>query len=97
MALRLLCDREAEIEAFVPRQYWTVHAELAAADGVPFPATLCRLDGMEIGEAGLATGTIAENAANRIRESALTVNGGGNMYRGGGAKMYHGLGGSLSA
>ncbi len=26
-----------------------------------------------------------------------SVNGGGNMYRGGGAKMYHGLGGSLSA
>ena len=73
VALRLLCDREAEIEAFVPRQYWTVHAELAAADGVLFPATLCRLDGMEIGEAGLATGTIAENAANRIRESPFTV------------------------
>ena len=73
VALRLLCGREAEIEAFVPRQYWTVHAELAAADGVRFPATLCRLDGMEIGETGLATGTIAENAANRIRESALTV------------------------
>ena len=73
VALRLLCGREAEIEAFVPRQYWTVHAELAAADGVPFPATLCRLDGMEIGEAGLATGTIAEYAANRIRESAFTV------------------------
>ena len=51
----LLCDREAEIEAFVPRQYWTVHAELAAANGVPFPATLCRLDGMEIGKAVLAT------------------------------------------
>ena len=73
VALRLLCDREAGIEAFVPRQYWTVHAELAAADGVPFPATLCRIDGMEIGEAGLATGTIAEYAANRIRESAFTV------------------------
>ena len=29
--------------------------------------------------------------------AALAVNGGGNMYRGGGAKMYHGLGGSLSA
>ena len=28
---------------------------------------------------------------------AESVNGGGNMYRGGGAKMYHGLGGSLSA
>ena len=29
--------------------------------------------------------------------SGRSVNGGGNMYRGGGAKMYHGLGGSLSA
>ena len=73
VALRLLCDREAEIEAFVPRQYWTVHAELAAADGVPFPATLCRLDGMEIGEAGLATAWTAEDAAARIGESRLAV------------------------
>ena len=31
------------------------------------------------------------------RRSRRCVNGGGNMYRGGGAKMYHGLGGSLSA
>ena len=32
-----------------------------------------------------------------IRKSYRIVNGGGNMYRRGGAKMYHGLGGSLSA
>ena len=32
-----------------------------------------------------------------VRRPILTVNGGGNMYRRGGAKMYHGLGGSLSA
>ena len=31
-----------------------------------------------------------------IPRTLLGVNGGGNMYRGGGAKMYHGLGGSLS-
>ena len=36
-------------------------------------------------------------ASVRTRESLSDVNGGGNMYRGGGAKMYHGLGGSLSA
>ena len=36
--------------------------------------------------------------ANGIDEAeAGDVNGGGNMYRRGGAKMYHGLGGSLSA
>ena len=73
VALRLLCEREAEIEAFVPRQYRTVHAELAAADGVPFPATLCRVDGMEIGEAGIGTARTAEDAAARIREARFAV------------------------
>ena len=73
VALRLVCEREAEIEAFVPRQYRTVHAELAAADGVRFPAILCRLDGMEIGDAGLAAARTAEDAAARIGESRLTV------------------------
>ena len=73
VALRLLCDREAEIEAFAPPQSWTVHAELAAADGVAFAASLVRLDGMEIGEAGLATARTAEDAAARIREARLAV------------------------
>ena len=73
VALRLVCDREAEIEAFVPRQYRTVHAELAAADGAAFPATLVRLDGTEIGEAGFATARTAEAAAARIGESRLAV------------------------
>ena len=73
VALRLVCEREAEIEAFAPRRYRTVHAELAAADGVAFPATLVRLDGTEIGEAGLATAGTAEEAAARIREARLAV------------------------
>ena len=73
VALRLVCDREAEIEAFVPRQSWTVHAELAAADGVPFPATLCRLDGSAVGEEGLAMEELAQEAAKRIGESRLAV------------------------
>lgn len=35
VALRLVCEREAEIEAFVPVDYWTLGAELAAARGQP--------------------------------------------------------------
>ena len=73
VALRLVCEREAEIEAFAPRHYRTVHAELAAADGAAFPATLVRLDGKEIGEAGLATTGTAEDAAARIGEARLAV------------------------
>ena len=29
VALRLICEREAEMEAFIPEEYWTVEAELA--------------------------------------------------------------------
>ena len=48
VALRLICEREAGIEAFVPRQYWTVEAEAAAGRTVfGFAATLVRLDGTD--------------------------------------------------
>ena len=53
VALRLICEREAGIEAFVPRRYWTVEAEAAGKDGIGFAATLVRLDGTAIGEAGI--------------------------------------------
>lgn len=29
VALRMICEREAEIEAFVPQEYWSIHAELS--------------------------------------------------------------------
>ena len=69
VALRLICEREAGIEAFVPRQCWTVEAEAAAEDGVPFAATLVRLDGTAIGETGMTEEAAARDAARRIREA----------------------------
>ena len=69
VALHLICEREAGIEAFVPRQYWTVEAEAAAGDGVPFAATLVRLDGTAIGETGMEEEAAARDAARRIREA----------------------------
>ena len=46
---------------------------------------------------GTAAGSEALAVEYRTVGSLKPVNGGGNMYRRGGAKMYHGLGGSLSA
>jgi DNA topoisomerase-1 len=47
VALRLVVDREKEIRAFVPEEYWTITAELARRDGVGpgFPAKLVRVNG----------------------------------------------------
>ena len=40
---------------------------------------------------------VEQRAGEALAGEDRRVNGGGNMYRGGGAKMYHGLGGSFSA
>jgi DNA topoisomerase I len=42
VALKLICDREREIEAFVPEEYWHITARLAAALPPEFDARLVR-------------------------------------------------------
>ena len=73
VALRLVCEREAEIEAFVPREYWTVEAGVMADAGGTFTVELCGLDGAEAGRLALETGSMAEAAAARIRTARFTV------------------------
>ncbi|WP_448576386.1 type I DNA topoisomerase [Thermomicrobium sp.] len=50
VALRLVVDREREIQAFVPQEYWTIEVDLAplgngAQEPVPFAAALVRVRG----------------------------------------------------
>ena len=73
VALRLVCEREAEVEAFVERRYWTVEAEIALEDGARFRAELCGLDGNGIGEAGLASERMAMDAVERVRAGTFAV------------------------
>ena len=58
VAVRLVVDREREIEAFKAREYWSIGAVLQAAQGEAFPAELLRIDGkaLEIGDEETATG-----------------------------------------
>jgi DNA topoisomerase-1 len=48
VALRLVCDREREIEAFKPQEYWSVAAQLATPRGDSFEARLVGADGKKI-------------------------------------------------
>jgi DNA topoisomerase-1 len=48
VALRLICEREAEIEAFKPREYWTLEARFQTPAGAPFTARLTHLDGRKL-------------------------------------------------
>src|SRR5207245_10737331 len=48
VALRLIVERERDIRAFVPKEYWTIHALLAAGEPPAFEATLATSKGEDI-------------------------------------------------
>ncbi|MFD0987143.1 type I DNA topoisomerase [Methyloligella solikamskensis] len=48
VALRLVCDREMEIEAFKPQEYWSITTELATTQGETFKARLAAADGKKL-------------------------------------------------
>jgi len=68
VALRLIVEREREIEAFTPREYWSVQAQLKAASGHAFTARLTALNGSKLDRFALATEAAAE-AARRVVEA----------------------------
>ena len=73
VALRLLCVREAEIEAFEPEAYWTVDAAAMAARGGAFTARLARLDGEALGRGRVRGGAAAQRAVERIGAAVFHV------------------------
>jgi DNA topoisomerase-1 len=60
VALRLVCDREREIEAFVAREYWSLVALLATAADAAFEARLVGADGQKITRLDIGRGEEAE-------------------------------------
>ncbi len=62
VALRLVCEREAEIEAFVPNEYWTLEVDLTVASGETVRAKAVKRDGekLEIGSADEAESIVRE-------------------------------------
>jgi DNA topoisomerase I len=66
VALRLVCEREAEIEAFKPREYWSVEVEFATEAGQRFTARLTHLDGRRLDRFALDSEEKARAAAAAI-------------------------------
>jgi DNA topoisomerase-1 len=73
VCLRLIVEREMEIEAFRPREYWTVTAVLSTPRGQEFQARLTVLGGRKLDRFDLANETAAELAVQAIRSRDLKV------------------------
>jgi DNA topoisomerase I len=70
VALRLICEREAEIEAFRPREYWTIEVEFRTEAGERFIAHLSHLDGKKLDRFDLNSEENARAAADKILSAA---------------------------
>lgn len=73
VALRLICDRESEIEKFVSQEYWSIGARLKTVDGAPFMARLTHVAGNKLGKLDIPTQADAEAIKRRIESKALRI------------------------
>jgi DNA topoisomerase-1 len=73
VALRLICEREAEIEAFRAREYWTIEADFTTPRGAPFTARLTHLEGKKLEQFDLPDETSALRAKRRVQSARFHV------------------------
>ncbi|WP_171117524.1 type I DNA topoisomerase [Ruegeria sp. HKCCA5463] len=73
VCLRLIVEREMEIEAFKPVEYWSVRALFETPRGQTYEARLVTLAGKKLDKHDLANATQAELAVQAITSRALSV------------------------
>jgi DNA topoisomerase-1 len=72
VALRLICERELEIEAFKPQEYWSIEADFGAAAG-NFTARLVRLNGEKLDRLSIGEKGAAQKAVDAIKAGRFSV------------------------
>ncbi|MGD0563625.1 MAG: type I DNA topoisomerase [Roseiarcus sp.] len=73
VALRIVCDRELEIEKFVQREYWSIVAHLKTLADAPFTARLVGADGKKIARLDIGSGKEAEDFKAALETAKFTV------------------------
>lgn len=73
VALRLICEREAEIEIFKAEEYWSIEALMQTKEGKSFTSRLALLDGKKIEKMTINNQTAADAAVGRIKGGNYTV------------------------
>ncbi|MFZ1469768.1 MAG: type I DNA topoisomerase [Paracoccaceae bacterium] len=75
VCLRLIVEREMEIEAFKAQEYWTVKAVMRTPRGQEFETNLVTLGGKKLQKFDIPTATAAELAAQAVTSRTFTVAG----------------------
>ena len=75
-ALRLICEREDEIESFVAREYWTIEADCSKQEDTksqPFMAKLTHLEKNKLDQFDINTEKLAQDAHGKLTRAANGV------------------------
>ena len=70
VAVRMICDREEEINKFVPEEYWNLIAQFEGKNPPPFEAKLIKIEGRK---AKVTTGEQAAKLAAEIKQAEFIV------------------------
>jgi DNA topoisomerase-1 len=73
VALRIVCEREIEIETFKPEEYWTISAKLRAPDGTDFDTRLHALHGKALKKFSLPNADMAADALEQVKKGGYSV------------------------
>ena len=73
VALRIICEREDEIEKFKSDEYWTIGAVMHTPDGAPFEARLTHLSGNKLGKLDINSEDAAKAAVKRIESKSMVI------------------------
>jgi len=73
VALRIVCDREHEIETFKPQEYWSIVARLATPKGEEFDARVVGFEGRKLARLDIHTGGEATAIREVLEKAKLSV------------------------
>jgi DNA topoisomerase-1 len=73
VALRIICDRELEIEAFRAQEYWTIDASLTSPKGDAFSARLNTIEGKRLGKLDIADEASAKAIVSALKGTKFSV------------------------
>ncbi|WP_040450045.1 type I DNA topoisomerase [Hoeflea phototrophica] len=73
VALRLVCDRESEIERFVSEEYWQISADLKTPRGDGFTARLVSHDGEKLNKMSVTNGDVAGDIRTMLESASFQV------------------------
>lgn len=73
VALKIICDRENEIERFKPQEYWSIVARLATPKGEEFDARVTAFTGQKLGPRDVKTGGEASRIEAHLQSASFSV------------------------